>query len=484
MNILPPLSCSRSRRSYYALFGLVLLILGAATTGRADGVIDIGSRRELFVDRLLVDQMQGVDFKLHAPTKAPRSRQPLPERHMVTIIQEGDKYRAWYRDFDPDYTGEKHSGHPGEAVFYAESRNGHDWTFPKLRLQKIGGSLENNAVLANLPPFLTNFMPFLDPRPGVDPAERYKAVAGYPGPGDKRGSTKKGIGLYGFVSPDGLQWTKRNEIIPYRSEWRHAFDSPNVAFWSEAEQLYVCYFRTWTSPDRLRSISRATSPDFVTWSDPVEMKPNLAGEHLYTSYTHPYARAPHIYIALPTRYVPGVKDSADVVMENVTDVLFMTTRAGSTHYDRLFTEAFIRPGLEARRWTNRANYVAQNVHQTSPTELSIYHRSGDRYVLRLDGFTSIHAGSAEGTMTTKPVVFNGNALEVNYSTGALGFVQIEILDAKDRVVATSDRLIGDSVGQVVKWKKNARLADLAGKPVRLRFTLREADLYSLRFFTP
>jgi hypothetical protein len=288
--------------------------------------------------------------------------------------------------------------------------------------------------------------------------------------------------LFGFVSADGLKWTQKNEIIPYRPEWRHAFDSPNVAFWSEAEQLYVCYFRTWLGPDRLRSISRATSPDFVHWSDPVELKPNLPGEHLYTSMTQPYVRAPHIYIALPTRFVPGAKDSADTVQENVTDVLFMSTRAGSTHYDRPFTEAFIRPGLDPKRWVNRANYVADNVLQTGPEELSIYHRSGDRYVLRPDGFISVRAGSQEGTLLTKPIVYSGKHLELNFSTSALGSVQVEMLSEDGKMLAASEKLIGDAIDHVVTWKEKADIAAFSGKPVRLRFTLKEADLYALRFF--
>jgi hypothetical protein len=102
----------------------------------------------------------------------------------------------------------------------------------------------------------------------VSADERYKALAGYPGTGDKRGLDKPGHGLFAFVSPDGIRWTKRAEAIRYRPQWRHAFDSPNVAFWSEAEQRYVCYFRTWIENGRVRSVSRATSADFVTWSDP------------------------------------------------------------------------------------------------------------------------------------------------------------------------------------------------------------------------
>ena len=102
----------------------------------------------------------------------------------------------------------------------------------------------------------------------------------------------------------------------------------------------------------------------------------------------------------------------------------MTTLAGSEHYDRIFTDAFIRPGLDPVRWKNRANYVALNVIPTSPTEMSIYHRSGDRYVLRTDGFVSAHAGSKQGELLTRPIVFSGSSLDVNLSTSAAGSLRV------------------------------------------------------------
>jgi hypothetical protein len=318
---------------------------------RPASAIDIGSRRELFVDGLLIESIRNATLKMHSPVKAPRPKSSLPVRHMMAIIREGDLHHAWYRGSDPSFTGAKHTGHAGETVHYARSKDGHEWEFPNLGLHKIGGTRDNNCILANQPPFLTNFMPFLDQRPGVPASERFKALAGYPGPGDKRGTSIPGRGLFGFVSPDGIRWTKQKEAIPYRSEWRHAFDSPNVSFWSTAEQCYVSYFRTWTRPERLRSISRSTSKDFVHWSKPIEMLPNLPGEHLYTNGTQPCPRAPHIYIALPTRFVPGRGDSPHYAPKdvNATDILFMTTRAGSAKYDRPFTHAFIRPGMDPER---------------------------------------------------------------------------------------------------------------------------------------
>ena len=110
-----------------------------------------------------------------------------------------------------------------------------------------------------------------------------------------------------------------------------------------------------------------------------------------------YFRAPHIYIALPTRFVP--------TRGNSTEILFMSSRGGAP-YERLFKEAFIRPGLAPERWGNRANYAALNVVPTSFGEMSIYHAgSGHRYILRTDGFVSVNAPFEGGEMITKPLRF-------------------------------------------------------------------------------
>lgn len=469
-----------------AVLAAAMLPLMAAAGDEA--AVNIGSRLELFVDHHLIERMDGAELRMHHPVKAPRPASPLPERHMMTVIRDGDLFRAYWRGTDPSYSGPVHTGHPGETVHYAESTDGHEWTFPELGLCEIQGTRDNNVLLAGQPPFLTNFVPFLDTRPGVIDSERYKALAGYPGPGDKRGTTEPGRGLFAFVSADGINWSKQNEVIPFRPEWRHAFDSPNVSFWSPVEQQYVCYFRTWTEPERLRSISRTTSPDFRTWSDPIAMNPNLPGEHLYTNMTQPYFRAPHIYIALPTRFVPGRGDSPEYDRPdvNATDILLMSTRAGSVKYDRTFTEAFIRPGSDPSRWKNRANYVALNVVPTAADEISIYHRSGDRYVLRTDGFISLHAGSRRGELLTRPLIFSGSQLHVNLSTSAAGGLQVEIQRPDGTPIpqfSLSDcsHLYGDRIDSRISWTADSDLSSLAGQPVRLRFVLNECDLYSFNF---
>jgi len=473
----------------------------------APAPLEIGSKLQLFVDRQLIESLDGLELRLHVPVQQPLPKSALRGEY-ATVIKDGTLYRAYYRGSDPSYRGRLYSGHSGEVTCYAESRDGREWTYPRLGLFTVNGTRENNVILAGQPPFSHNFSPFLDTRPGAAPNERFKALAGHPGYQRKI----KADGLWAFVSADGIHWRKRDggPTIPYDPTWSHAFDSQNVSFWSEVEGQYVCYFRTW-APYRgslrsagapsdaapnleaghggdLRTISRTTSPDFRHWSPPVAMQPNLPGEHLYTSQTHPYFRAPHIYVALPTRYIAGQvgAETADP-MHGSTDILFMSCRAGAKVFDRLFTEAFLRPGLDPQRWADRGNYVALNVVPTGDAEMSIYHaRSGHRYTLRTDGFVSVRAGAAAGELLTKPVRFAGGELVLNLSTSAAGSLRVEIQDADGVAVAgfalaDCRPIVGDAIEYAVRWRGDPELASLAGKPVRLRFVLKEADLFSLRF---
>ena len=446
----------------------------------AEEPVLIGSRRELFVDKFLVERLDNATLKLHEPTKATHPKSPLIGGY-ATVIKDGDLFRAVYRSYDPSYEGARYDGDPSEMTCYTESRDGHEWTQPKLGIVEINGSRENNVIL-RASPFSTNFSPFLDNRPNVPVDQRFKATAGLSDsavkhiqttkPGEAKGA--KG-GLYTFVSPDCIHWQQLSQE-PAITMTEFGFDSQNVSFWSPFENLFVCYFRSWTNG--LRSISRATSPDFVTWSTPMAPFANLPGEHLYTSQTHPYFRAPHLCVALPTRFHPDRGES--------TDILLMTSR-GPAPFDRTFREAFIRPGLDRARWGNRSNYAALNVVPTSPEEMSVYHvGSGDRFVLRTDGFASVHAGADVGELLTRPLRFTGKELVVNYSTSAAGSVQVEVQDASGKPIpgftlADSRNLVGDAIEQLVTWTKGSDVSSLAGQSVRLRFVMHEADLFAIQF---
>ena len=442
---------------------------------RADNPVDIQSRLELFVDDLLIDRTEGTTLKLHAPQPQPMAQSPVRGAYL-TVLQDGDLYRAYYRQSLDTYVGERFDGNDGETTRYAESNDGCEWSFPDLGLVGIDGSTRNNAILAHMAPYCHNFAPCVPVDPRADSALRYRALAGVH-PAEVRSVAADG--LHAFGSEDGIRWGMLQEDPVITCE-DFAFDSQNVSFWSEVEQCYVCYFRTWeTGEGRLRTISRTTSSDYLNWSDPVSMDPNLPEEHLYVSGPHPYFRAPHIYVATPTRFRPDRGDS--------TDVLFMATRAGTTSYARLFTEAFIRPGIDPDRWGNRANYVACGIVPTGEAQMSIYHcHSGVRYTLRTDGFVSVNAGYAGGELVTRPLIFRGNRLVLNYGTSAAGSLRVEIqgesgIALPGLALDECEEIVGDQVHRTVTWQGAPSLSQLAGQPVRLRFALRECDLYSLQF---
>jgi hypothetical protein len=91
-----------------------------------------------------------------------------------------------------------------------------------------------------------------------------------------------------------------------------------------------------------------------------------------------------------------------------------------------------------------------------------------------------------GEATTKPFVFSGNQLEINFSTSAAGSIGIELQDENGKplpgfTLEECPEIYGDEIERTVEWNSNADLSKLEGKPVRMRIVLKDADLYSFRF---
>jgi hypothetical protein len=102
--------------------------------------------------------------------------------------------------------------------------------------------------------------------------------------------------------------------------------------------------------------------------------------------------------------------------------------------------------------------------------------------LRRDGFASMAADAAAGTLTTRPVTFRGKYLFVNADAKA-GELRVEVLDKDGRVIKPFTRskctpIRADKTLQPVKWGRHADLSALAGQPVQFRFHLRGGRLYS------
>jgi len=460
---------------------------------KESGYIDIGSNRELFIDYYLIECLDGASLVLHHPhDEGPvlKFDQPWegPFCGYCTVIKERDKYRFYYR-------GLPQAGRDGsnrEVTCYAESPDGIHITKPKLNLFTVNDSKSNNVILADAAPVNHNFSPFLDTRPGVSQGKRFKALGG----------TRKS-GLIAYVSPDGVHWKKLRKDSVFT---RGIFDSQNVAFWSDSEQCYLCYFRTWTETGYggFRTISRAASKDFLNWSDPAKMTfGNTPLEHLYTNQTHPYFRAPHIYVAVAARFLPGrqvlnEKQARQLKVnpnyfKDCSDAVLMTSRGGNV-YDRTFMEAFIRPGIGLQNWGSRSNYPALNVVQTGADEMSIYVQHDyaqptahlRRYSMRLDGFTSVYAPYKSGSMTTKTFIFKGKKLLLNFATSAPGYIKVEIQDSKGKPIpgyslGDARELIGNYIEHPALWRKGTDVTELSNQPIRLHFVMKDVNLYSLQF---
>lgn len=490
----------------------VLVALSLCTEAAVGAAVDIGCRRELFVDRALIERMDGVELRMHHPYPAEKVLEFNEEWEGVfagygTLIKDGDRYRLYYR------AGGEAEGLTNQVTCLAVSNDGVNWSKPELGLYEFNGSKSNNIVFADDNVAGHNFTPFLDTNPDCVPAERYKALGGlyrytkYP-------ETK---GLLGFASPDGVHWKQvgGNPLIA-RPEF-NAFDSQNVAFWSEKEDRYVCFCRVWpgTRPaegnylNGLRWIGKTTSDDFIHWS-PLEVAEILhegkaVPKHdLYTNQTFPYYRAPHIYIATATRFMEGRQVISDAQAKEInvnpayykdcSDAILLSMRAGAKAYRQTFLSSFLRPGLGIRNWVSRTNYPLLNILPTSDTEMSMYvHKDYaqptahvQRYVLRIDGFASAHASFEGGTLLAKPLRFDGNELELNFWTSAAGLIQVELQDKNGTpfegyTLEDCRETIGNEISRTVRWKGNSDVSELAGKEIRLLFKIKDADLYAFRF---
>jgi hypothetical protein len=475
--------------SRYRLIGKIILCLillliasgGIDLAGPPSAAIDIGSRIEPFVDDYLIEKMTGLGLLLHQPVSREVAivfDKPWEGNTSayVTVFRDGDLCRMYYRGSNYDMeTGV----YGDQVVCYAESSDGIHWTRPDLGLFSFQGSKNNNIVWQGLGAH--NFAPFKDAHPACPPDKRYKALSSDE---DK---------LYAFKSGDGIHWSLLREE-PVISGFQ--FDSLNLAFWDSERGKYLEFHRGWK--DEVRSIMTCSSPDFSTWSEPQWLDyGNIPAEHLYTSSITPYFRAPHILVGFPKRFMPERKAGSHK-LPGVSDGLFMSSRDG-LHWKR-WGEAFLRPGLQKERWVNRNNMIAWGLLRTesglpgTPDEISLFSSEGyyvkdcrmRRHTLRLDGFVSVHAGAESGELITKPLLFKGRDLVINFSTSAAGTVLVEVQDEQGVPVEgfglkDCPEIYGDKIEHSIAWKSGPPLGKLAGKPVRLRFLLKDADLYSLRF---
>lgn len=448
--------------------------------------IKLGSRLELMVDDYLIERMEGTALKLHKPKAQDVALvcDALWEGNTsgyFSLFQDGDLYRCYYRG---SHHGEE-GGRPGHSgvTCYAESRDGITWTKPKLGLFEFNGSKENNIV--HMGDGCGTFAPFLDSNPNCPPESRYKALATMGNDVER----KKNPALQAYHSPDGLRWKLMRDkpVITAGS-----FDSQNTAHYDEARGEYRAYWRYFTGgytdergwkPKGVRAIRTATSKDFLTWENQADLAYGKEAPEvqLYTNATRPYARAPQLMFGFPTRYQPK---------HSQVEPVFMSSR------DRVNFKRWEEPVIpitapKDRDW-NRSNYMTCGMLALpgKPDELSVYASEAyyqgpasriRRFTFRVDGFVS--ASAKKGEFVTKPLTFEGTMLNVNLVSR--GDSRVEILDDTGKALPgftaeDCEPLKGDFVDHAASWK-GGDLKALAGKTIRLRFMLNDADLFALQF---
>jgi hypothetical protein len=178
----------------------------------------------------------------------------------------------------------------------------------------------------------------------------------------------------------------------------------------------------------------------------------------------------------------------------------MSSRDGRT-WTRTFMEAFIRPGPEPAAWGGAhgnhtpawgilpsgeheiALYWAENYDNYPSTGRIPYLRRG---TVRVDGFVSVTFPYAGGELVTKPLAWEGRRLVVNYATSAAGSATVELQDPAGRPIPgfreeECREFWGNEIARVVDWQHGDDLGRLTGRTLRIRFVMRDADLYSFRF---
>lgn len=461
---------------------------------QSQSVREIGSRRELFVDDWLLAETRGAALRLHHPERrevaltfdAPwEDSVAFPDR----LLPWDGGWRLYYRAGILDWNREEDT----TVIALAESRDGLSFTRPELGLVDVKGTRRNNVLQVggypSVPP------PFRDANPACRPDQRFKGI------------TARACRAHAMASADGLQWHPMQEAP---LDLSGQFDTINTAFWDAVAACYRCYTRSWHDRDTgrvlqgwefggaqpVRAIQHATSPDFLHWSTPEQLSyaDGDRAAHLYTNAILPCPGAEHLYLGFPNRFVPERKPRQAHTYDGVNDALFMGSRDGR-RWQR-WLDAWVRPGPDPLNWTERNNYPLWGIAETSPREWSMYITEHYRHAplptrmrrlaVRPWGFVSLHAGHAGGEAVTQPFTFAGAALRVNAATAAAGSLAVEVQDMEGHPVpgftlADMTPWYGDEVDTPLAWPVGGDLSHLAGRPVRLRVVLRDADLFALRF---
>ena len=472
------------------------LVFFSALALLAQAPMDVGSRKQLFIDHKFIESAEGIHLSRNPPYQVHErllvADQPWERDGYVgsysTVIQEGGKIRLWYNVLAGEAPPAQNP--PFMGLAYAESTDGIHFTKPVLGIVERNGSKQNNFVLPPDPALMAigGGSVWRDENPNCPPEARYKSWSKiYP---------KKGTGIRGphriFTSPDGLHWKLDERLFT----GLRAADTQPSWFWDPRIGRYVGYSREWIREKAgfgARMASYNESDDMFHWDsmeialgpderdmaaapaiqiDPARIE--VRGEDVLPQKPQKVGatQAGDDQVLTPTSpmdfYGPGVipyegvylalipvfyhwTGSAHQAWPSTSDIQLAVSR-DARHFIRPGNrQPFLRTGPDGS-WDSKWIYPTLRPVRMGD-ELWIYYTGTNkdhssrldprsqkletglaRAILRLDGFVSADAGYEGGTFLTPPIRFSGKRLELNLDTGAGGRALVEVLEVSGKPI--------------------------------------------------
>lgn len=284
-----------------------------------DGVYDLGTKRELFIDDFFIHSLEG--------DVAKRTHEMIPDDIILTLdephentnnsaasysslLYDGKRYLFYYRAYSRLATKSDPEGRSGYILCVAESTDGINFRKSPVNLHASGYNvvLDSDSTACLIQNGEENVCPgvataFYDTNPACPGNERYKMIVT---------NEKAGCFMFLFVSPDGYDF--KLKCGPFKLGERSAFDSANQAFYDPNIGKYRLYHRgiRLAGPTWKRTIMTHVTEDFITFTEQKWLRFDeefdslfARGQELYTNGIRPYFRAPHILLGFPMRYVDG-----------------------------------------------------------------------------------------------------------------------------------------------------------------------------------
>jgi hypothetical protein len=496
-------------------------LLGAGALGRAEIPLEVGDRKQLFIDRRFIQASENVALTMNPAQKLGvvfKAETNAYARHPLIVgnaFEDGGKFKMYYGEINP----------AGHSLAYAESTDALHWTRPNLGLVKMNGQIDSNVIMGDQDAVdASGAFVFRDDH---DQGSRrpYKLFVNVLHPGFK----PEIDGVYAYDSEDGLRFQRVRRVLPLYN------DNPSLVCWDPHLGKYVIFVRALVlNADNQRQVARIVTDDpmqpwpfatnapdargFISPSHvPVVLKADDALDPFSDIYYNNgciYPWGDQVYLMFPTpfrHFAPNrqpwfrfgqFEKGGDF---GLLETQFAASRDG-IHWERYGQLPYFPMGLgnEWDRWytvlgrgmIRHGNYLYQYYVSGGHTHdgglLRAEHdrdaQPGAMGVIRqrLDGFVSADAGIEGGWILTPPLIFKGQHLRLNIDTGAMGSAFVEVRDAEGKPIpgftlAEAEEVAGNYIDELVYWKGSNNVSSLAGRPVRLYFKLKRAKLFAFGF---